>query len=615
MAFNWFIDRRRLLLLASVVGLAALVALTFGRRESERDRVRGNLNSAINAKLTALKLELHTFEPTSAKATRVRNAIKHEDYSAAGKIVTAVLVDSHLENWRFHPFTDFIDEIADLNDSTFRAHLDAWVARNDRDATPLLIRAEYNYEMGWGRRGHNFIERTPTANLDEFQSYMNLASSDIEAAIRLDASNPYSFCLRLRILRGSGFSDKAADAFQAGIARYPGYYPLYETVLSMLQPKWGGSVESMYAFVDRYAGQADEASPLRLLYPLLYRYLLETASTPCSRYWPDSDKMAQCTASGMQAIVKPALEHEVVAALQLYDRLDKYQFSAAIAPIVSDMAKMAGGGHYVEAMLELAALSMHSDTQLKHKPDNNNFMIDEAVAESWRTKGFYDNALQKEREALRDVETMAFPSKQEKNLAIANIYQNIAETYSKLNQHVDLIAYEKAAIALGSKTEMEYFICYGYYQLKDYADAIDTCTKAIDDAPNVLPAYYWRGAAYRDSGGADAALRDLTVVADSQNNVRSSAAIDMSMIYFGRDDYRSALNVLNKYQYLYDPEATNKQNVAVSYNNRCYARMQLGELKDALSDCTASLKYGNIPDAFHKKQELIERLHAHEVAL
>ena len=36
--------------------------------------------------------------------------------------------------------------------------------------------------------------------------------------------------------------------------------------------------------------------------------------------------------------------------------------------------------------------------------------------------------------------------------------------------------------------------------------------------------------------------------------------------------------------------------------------MQLGELKKALDDCTASLKYGAIPDAYSKQLELIRRL-------
>lgn len=51
--------------------------------------------------------------------------------------------------------------------------------------------------------------------------------------------------------------------------------------------------------------------------------------------------------------------------------------------------------------------------------------------------------------------------------------------------------------------------------------------------------------------------------------------------------------------------------MAVAYNNRCYALMQLGEL----SDCTASLKCGNIPDAYRKEFELTKRLGKHQTGL
>jgi hypothetical protein len=610
-------DRRSPRVLTAIVGLASLAASLFCGHGFEANAAAGsNLADEINAKVSTLIVKPRSVELTSEKAIRVRNAIKQEDYSTADKIIASVLASSHIENWRFYPFADFINDVVDPHDPAFEARLSAWVMRDKNDAIPLLVRARYYHDIGWLKRGHGFANKTTPADMETFLYWMGRALTDVETAIRLDDGNPYGFFLRLRILRGSGVSDEATRAFEAAIAKYPGYYPLYEVMLSMLQPKWGGDISAMYAFVERYAGRADENSPLKLLYLTLYRDLLETSSTACNRLWPDNDKMTQCAAPRMQAIVTQDLERHIVRTLQLYDRTDKYQFNIALQTIVSDMLKMSGGEHYAGAFLELAAQAMHSDTQLKQeRPGNNNYVVDKMVAESWQVKGFYDNALQKDREALRDIEAMSFPSEEEKSLAIADVYRNMAGTYSKLYQYADVIAYEEAAIALGNETEQPYYVCYGYYQLKDYDNAVRTCTRAIDNATGVLPARYWRGVAYRDRGDADSALRDLIVVADSQSNFRSLAAIDISMIYFDRNDNKSALDVLNRYQYLYDPATTGKQSIAVSYNNRCYAYMQLGKLNAALDDCTASLKYAAIPDAFRKQQELIKRLNAGEKAL
>ena len=597
----------KIILPLAAILLAAPVGLAPTARAAGRD-----VTDEVKARIAALNLKPRTMELTSEKALRARNAIKRDDFATADTIIATALTQSRVETWRFFPFSDLIDAIPDVNDRDFEAHLTAWVARNEKDAMPLLVRASFLQSKAWLERGSNFVSETPAARMAAFGTLIDRSRADVEAAIRLDGGNPYSFQLWLKILRGQGFTDDMIRAFEAGIAKYPGYYPLYPAMLVVLQPKWGGSTEAMYAFVDRYAGEAPEGSPLKLLHVALYRYLLETAATGCNEFWRDKDKMTACTASGMQALVTKDLERKVVDALGLYDRFDKYQFSTTLEQPLSNMLKTGAGEHYTGAMIELAASSLHSDTQLKQdKPGNsNNYVIDMLVAESWSLKGFYDNALQKDEEALRDIDSMSFPGEEEKYLAIAGVYEHMADLANKLHRYVDMIAYEEAAIAVGNKTGQDHAVCFAYYQLKDYDNAVRSCTQAIDRWPGNLPAHYWRGVAFSDKGDADPAARDLTVVAESEHMFRSSAAIALSMVHFRRNDNTSALDVLNRYKYLYDPAATSKQDIAVSYNNRCYAYMQLGELKAALDDCTASLKYGAIPDAFRKQHELMKQLSA-----
>jgi hypothetical protein len=47
---------------------------------------------------------------------------------------------------------------------------------------------------------------------------------------------------------------------------------------------------------------------------------------------------------------------------------------------------------------------------------------------------------------------------------------------------------------------------------------------------------------------------------------------------------------------------TQTSNMAASYDNRCYAYMQLGELKRALDESNASLKYASLPGAVREQQ-------------
>ena len=220
----------------------------------------------------------------------------------------------------------------------------------------------------------------------------------------------------------------------------------------------------------------------------------------------------------------------------------------------------------------------------------------------------YESAAKKTQEALKDAAHASFPDEEARDVALGRIYYDMAQQADRLNQYTDVVVYETAAVQLGGPNDYEHAICYGLHQLKQDAEAVRACSQTIVDQPNDIYAYYWRGVARRALMQPDAALDDLAVVADSPNNFRASAAITMSLIYFDRDDNAGALNILNKYGYLYDTNTQSKATIATAYNNRCYAYMQLGDLEKALDECTASLKYGSIPDAFRKQQELVKRL-------
>ena len=611
-------SRSRSLLTAGIlVGVAALVAiaLVFAGRGPDKKSASTTLEIAIDEATAKLVAKPGAIESTQQKAMRVRNAIKQGDYATADRITADVLANSHLQPWRFYPFTVFITGVADVNDPSFEARLDAWVTQNRNSAIPVLVRAQYYYDFGWFKRGSGSSLDIQADNMISFVHYMNRATTDINASLHLNDENPYSFDLRLRILQGRGLSESMMSAFEEAIVKYPTYYQLFQIVLRTLEPKWGGSVEAMYAFVEKYAGPAPEYAPIKLLYLNLYGNILDSASVTCASYRRDQDKNAECVAATMNKILTRNLESQVLEALRLYEHSDKYQFGTAVGEILATMLRITGSDAYSGAILQLAAASMHSDTRLKvEQPANNSYIIDAATAESWYLKGFYDNALEKDRQALKDIEGTQFPGDEEKYLAIAEIYNSMARAYSKIHQHSDMIAYEKAAIALGSKTLEEHFICYGYYKLKVYDKAVRECTKIIDETGNI-EARFWRARTYRDSGQTAAAVPYLRIVADSENGFRTSAAIDLSVILSQLHDDRGSLTVLNKYTYLYNLNTNVREDIAVSYNNRCYSHMQLGELKEALDDCTASLKYGSIPDAYNKQQELIRRLAAHEKSL
>lgn len=596
--------------IAGVVTIAASVAIAPpGAAESA-----GDLTSipAIEEQLAALNLPARSIELTPEKAAHFRHQIEEGQYSAARDLIRQVLDDSNLQNWRFYPFEDFIAQTSNLTDPSFKEHLDTWVAQDDRDPLRVLVRAQYYYDLGWFQRSHKFIKYIETDHIAAFKNSMEKALSDVDAALRLTGTNPYSFYLKLRILQGMGASEQLLGSFQQAIEKYPDYYPMYDIVLRAMEPKWGGSVGAMYVFVDQYAGHAPTNSPLRLLYLSLYRDLIDTASIACRDYRNDREKATRCVRSSMDKFVTPELTDKVIGSLQLYDQKDHYQFGLVVEPILIEMLRTPNADAYSGTLLQLAATAMHSDTALKeNNPEANDYVIDKAVAQSWVQRSVYESAAKKREEALKDTAHGGFPDEGARDEALGRIYKDMAWQAGWFHQYADLIAYETAAVRLGGPNDYEHAICYGLHQLKHETEAVSACSQAIADQPNDLYAFYWRGIARRALMQPDAALSDLAIVADSESDYRASAAITMSLIYFDRDDNAGALRVLNQYSYLYDSNIQDKATVATAYNNRCYAYMQLGDLEKAFNECTASLKYGSLPDAYRKQQELVKRLSPH----
>jgi hypothetical protein len=524
-------------------------------------------------------------------------AIRQGDYSKADRISHDVLARSQLQSWRFYPFNDFINTIVrgDYNPVLLQ-HLNAWLERDPKSAIAYLIRSHYYLHAG-----------ATTTSSQESKNDWARASADVQKSIGLDSKNPYSYYAWLEIASTSDNSPQTEQAFQAGIKAFPTYYALYETRLGTLSPRRGGSVDDLYDFVERYAGHAPNNSPLKLLYLDLYVNLLHVGGYGCR--FVDEEGRAQCVKTNN----RPILEKGMSQALNLYKVSDPTQFSTAIWPLLKAMAcqPCVGSPDAVGGVLQIAANIMGSDNRMMDEPTHNSYVLDDITANVWAQLHNPGNADKKFREALSDVEHTSFPDEAQKAKAFATIFGDMAEIAYNNQQFMDLIVYEDAEVAVAGSnfSGTPHRRCYGYYRLKHYAETVKECTALIEDNGNYLESHYWRGKAYENTGQWDASIADLELVADSSNNYyRVGAALDMSYDYGQKHDYAGELASMNAHAYLFDSNLQPAEDLATSYNNRCFAYMKLGQLQKALDDCTQSLQYGRIPDAFHKQQELLKLL-------
>lgn len=547
---------------------------------------------------------------TSEQILLARGAIARGDFPLAEQTIRSVLQRSRVEDWHFAPFAAFASGIAPAQDTAFLQRLNEWIAHDPSSATPRLLRAEYYLGTGWSIRGTRFASEIAAGHLDQFSNDLDKAGRDVAAAIRLDPADPYLAFLQLEILAGNGNSPELDLAFRHSIQRFPHYYALYEMRLSSLQPKWGGSVRALYAFVDRYAGAAPRYAPIRMLYLQLYADLVNVAAIECT----EGDKIpSSCVNQALNTLTTDALNQNVDRLFHLYGHVDTAQFSLEVGSILGQIIETEGADRPAAALLQIAAQAMGSDNALvATDTGGNNFMMDALTGRVWYRAGQYDNAETLYRRAITDLPHVHFASLEQRDLTLGGLYDDLAETYNRKHDYHQVIVYQRAADALGNHGDGD-LTCAALFNLKQYAAAIKTCSTLAGASD--LEALYWRGHAYQASGQPDLALADYRRIADSENYLRRYAAIDLSVIYGQKHDMPDMLKVLNTYQYLYDPALVDRETVAIAYNNRCYAKMQMGKLAEALQDCTASLQFGNLPDAYAKQQQLLQRLKGRPGAL
>jgi tetratricopeptide (TPR) repeat protein len=574
-------------------------------------RTEEALAAMVAEKTAELGLAPKTATTAADRALEVASALRRDDFAKAREIAQSVLSESHLEGWSFYPFNEFMSALVRGDDPKLLSGLNHWLQHDPRSGLAYLMRAQYYRADAWNSRGSEFGWMVPDALMQRFQDDLGRAAADVFKSIQLEPKIPWSYYELLATATGQGDSSDVEQAFQAGIKAFPTYYPLYKERLRVLAPKWGGSSDAMYEFVRRYAGSAPKASPLRLLYLDLYVQLLDSAASECRKL--EGDNRAMCVKRGFEQISQPDLEPGMESALDLYKVSDPNQFSKVVWPLLASMScdKCIGLPSAGAGVLQMAASIMGSDNQIMDKPLHNSYMLDDITARIWAQGGNPANADKKFIEALYDAEHTSFRDPAQKAQIEADIFEHMAAVADDNSQFIDIIVYEDAANAVGgiNHGDAPYRKCYAYYRLKHFKEAVKECKALIEGDGNYLQTHYWLAKAYEGLGQWDASIAEFTPAAESADNwFRVGAALDMSYDYGQKGDFAGQLAEMNRYAYLFDSRMQPPRDLAVAYNNRCYALMKLGRLQDALNDCTQSLGYDRIPDALHKQQELLKLL-------
>jgi tetratricopeptide (TPR) repeat protein len=555
---------------------------------------RQQLNADIDQQVAGLVPARPDLTLTADKAMSVREDLKKGDYKAAAAIAGQVLDQSSLVYGQFEPFSDFVQMLSDEGNEGYLKTLDEWCDAEPKIALPFIVRSHYYFQTGWKIRGNKYSPETNSAAKRIFSRDISLAIDDATTAVENDPDSPYAHFNLVRTLASDGNSKDLQDAFDAGIAKFPDYYGLYEMRLDRLAPKWGGSIAALYAFANKYAAPAADTSPLKFLYLKLYEQLLNVASLSCSDLKDDLGR--KCVNYGMAKLVRPDMEKNIKDTLSLYGRNDPYEFSKAFRNVVATMRE---DGTNVDPFTD-KVVGWASDVIGTH----GNFLMDNQIAGVSFRAGNYDAAIAGYKQSLADLDGMKLPDAESRVAEQAHIYTRLAVVYKEAGDYKQSIVYAKATTALGFPDSEP--ACYDYHALKDYKDALIECGKAY--GAGSMASLYWLARTNAEMGNQVPALIQYRILANSKDQTwRGNAIINGSILI---DDPQGVVDWFNAFPDVFDENSktVNQETIADAYNNRCYAYQRLGELQKALDDCNASLRHGDLQLAAMKRQQILQAL-------
>lgn len=205
--------------------------------------------------------------------------LKSGDYAAIDRYYSALqlqfehggLTDSQL-----------YDEFRKLyhDDPANRPYFDQWVQHYPSSYAARLAQDAYYYRMAWAVRGHGYVDQTSPLRLYVMELYLARATDILRRSLPLSPRPYLSSLYMLNIVMMHGTPEEARHWLDLGTSLDPDASLIRLRYMVTLQPRWGGSLEKMRAYVAECERERVAPQTLaRLKWNLVQEEIYATART------------------------------------------------------------------------------------------------------------------------------------------------------------------------------------------------------------------------------------------------------------------------------------------------------------------------------------------------
>jgi hypothetical protein len=153
------------------------------------------------------------------------------------------------------------------------AKISEWRQKNPASTAVDIVETDILQSWAWSARGTGYARTVTPEGWKLFHERMNRAQEILFRSKDRSSNNPLWFYEYMEVALQLGWERAEFRALHdAAIARFPDFHPLYFSMIRSLEPRWGGSIEEIDAYIAEVDRQT-QAQQGKIMYARLYWYL------------------------------------------------------------------------------------------------------------------------------------------------------------------------------------------------------------------------------------------------------------------------------------------------------------------------------------------------------
>lgn len=123
-----------------------------------------------------------------------------------------------------------------------------WAKSAPESALARIVHAEVIKARAWQIRGQGYAGSVPKEAWAPFYAHLKRARTYLQTQSAVASKDPNYYALMITLITQSSDDSDPEPVFEEGVKKFPGYYPIYFSMLAYRLPMWHGDAKNIEKF-------------------------------------------------------------------------------------------------------------------------------------------------------------------------------------------------------------------------------------------------------------------------------------------------------------------------------------------------------------------------------